>query len=540
MKLRSPIAAMLWENWRLSRVEAAQRFGFGIVLASAALALSDSGATIAFWILILNYAFIWFSIAKLNGGRFMDGYKPGFPFYLHYTLPVPTVVIVGVAVAYDALSSIALYLVSAALLGFAFGQPLPLFSVILCLAASHFLYALVQYSTSNRVVQWVGSAVFIPLYFLLKENVKSPLQVEFSLGDNALLLLICIVSFGLTVAGVARQRRGDAVAITPRAAQTGGFSDWLITPLRFQCPTSSATRAQVWFELKSSGIPILLIGLGIAITISLAFAIGVFVTPARNFAVAFPMVFSVPLLLFLGGNAFGIRRKQGRMYTSAFEATMPYGTAQLAGVKVLVRTASVLAAAIVVAVCAWASSSLMSDWGAWIVEGKDSLPRLLEARRKLIDVFWTGYAPIALTVGAALVAVTAVASFATLTALRARYSRRVNIAMLVLGLYVLAVVLLQLGQQNGVVSQFVLDAVVLTTLKVAAAVLAPTIVYLAWRGVAERTLTPTYLLGAFAISAALGAALLPVTTVARVLPTCLILLALSVLTTWSFSRVRHT
>ena len=95
MTLRSPIVAMLWENWRLTRVEAALRLGQGIVLGSAAMLWFDAGATIAFWIILCSNAFIWFSIAKLNGGRFLDGYKPGFPFYLLYSRPVPTIVFVG-------------------------------------------------------------------------------------------------------------------------------------------------------------------------------------------------------------------------------------------------------------------------------------------------------------------------------------------------------------------------------------------------------------------------------------------------------------
>ena len=102
----------------------------------------DNGATIAFWIILCSNAFIWFSIAKLNGGRFMDGYKPGFPFYLLYSRPVPTFVFVGVTVVYDALSGVVLYLVSAALVGFAFGQPLPLFSVIPWIVASRLGYCL--------------------------------------------------------------------------------------------------------------------------------------------------------------------------------------------------------------------------------------------------------------------------------------------------------------------------------------------------------------------------------------------------------------
>ena len=77
-----PIVALLWENWRLTRIEAGQRLALGIVLGSAALTMSGSGAIVAFWILFALHAVFCLSIAKLNGGRFMDGYKPGFPFYL--------------------------------------------------------------------------------------------------------------------------------------------------------------------------------------------------------------------------------------------------------------------------------------------------------------------------------------------------------------------------------------------------------------------------------------------------------------------------
>jgi len=83
-----PIAAMLWESWRLTRVEAAQRLALGLVAGAAALSFFDVGATIAFGILVLVHSYIWFSIAKLNGGRFADGDKPGFPFI--FCIPVPS------------------------------------------------------------------------------------------------------------------------------------------------------------------------------------------------------------------------------------------------------------------------------------------------------------------------------------------------------------------------------------------------------------------------------------------------------------------
>src|SRR5690348_8237203 len=167
MNLGSPVVAMLWENWRVSRVEVAQRLVLGLVLGTGAFAL-PTGARAAFWILITLHSMIWFSIAKLNGGRFADGYKPGFPFHLQFARPVATSMMVGVAMAYDALTCTALYLVSAALLSLAFGQPLPMFSVALCLVVYHLAYACVQWSTRNRIVQWLGSIAFsLPLVILL-------------------------------------------------------------------------------------------------------------------------------------------------------------------------------------------------------------------------------------------------------------------------------------------------------------------------------------------------------------------------------------
>ena len=108
--MRSPIVAMLWEIWRVTRVEAAWKLAFGIVGGLAVLALcaalapadnakryediTDNGAAIALILLVLPHLVGWLSLARLNGGR------PGFPLYLHYTRPVRTAVIVGLPMAY--------------------------------------------------------------------------------------------------------------------------------------------------------------------------------------------------------------------------------------------------------------------------------------------------------------------------------------------------------------------------------------------------------------------------------------------------------
>ena len=226
---------------------------------------------------LVMHASFWLSIAKLNGGRFMDGYKPGFPLYLLYARPVPTAVFVGVAMAYDAISAAAMYLVSAALLRFAFGQPLPLFSVAAWIVAFHLVYLRPMVDPNRSFSGWDRCGSGTGPCICLTMSVGGPRIV----ADADRVLARRVRTDGLDWPRVVRphgRRRSAAaprrrVAAVPRTAGIGGYPDWLVTLFRFPCPTSSATRAQVWFELKSSGLPVLAIGLALAILIPLLFAI---------------------------------------------------------------------------------------------------------------------------------------------------------------------------------------------------------------------------------------------------------------------------
>jgi hypothetical protein len=553
--MRSPIVAMLWENWRLTRVEAASRLALGIVAGSTALTFLDSGATVAFAILMFVNSFIWLSIAKLNGGRFADGYKPGFPLYLLYTRPVPTAVLVGVAMAYDAISCTALYLVSAALLGLAFDRQFPLFSVAICLMAFHLCYACVQWSTQHRVLQWGGSLVFLAPFLLFRDRVTPSLQGEFTLAENAVMALIGVVAFGLTVTGVARQRRGGAVAIAARTVGSGGYPNWLISLFRFPCPTSSATKAQVWFELKSSGLPVLAIGLVLAILTFLMFVISIPVTFLRPVAAGFA-VLSVPVVLSLGGNAFGIRRKQGRTYASTFEVTQPYGTAQMASIKMLVRSGCVLAALIAVGVSVWTSTSLVSSWGSWVIQGNaiEGAPGLTLPRQTIGQAIGslTGYAHVALAFVTCIGAAIMVALLAAFAALWARYSRRMIIAGSLLLFCGFSLVLLALAAQRGIGPVSLLDTIASAASWIAPAALVFATVYLFWNAIVERVLTDRYACGALVISAVFGAAWLtmlhgagvqfagmPATNAVSMLWQLLLPLMAGALAPWSLNRIRH-
>lgn len=556
MRLRSPIIAMLWENWRLSRVEAAQRLALGLVAASLALVLnSRNGTSIALWILIAAHGFFWFSISKLNGGRFVDGYKPGFPLYLLYTRPVRTAVFVGVTVAYDAVSCAALYLVSAAFLGFAFDKPFPLLSVAACLVAYHVASTCIQWSTRNRIVQWVGSmVVFWPLVALLKSGLGSP-QQGFTFAQYALLVVVCVASFGLTVAGVARQRRGDAVATEPRAALGSGYPPWLVNLFRLPCPTSSATRAQLWFELRSSGLPVLTIGLGAAVLIFLLYAIGIAIPAVRFAAIGLSFASGPVLLLLFGSNAFGIRARQGRSYASAFQATQPYRTARLAGLQVLVRTACVLAALAMVGASAWASSLLMSVWGPSMTDGIDLGARAFQQRGEVLDTIGrqTAQAILAQAVVACIAVAAVVAWQAAREALKARYPRRLLVVQWLPAAWGCAITLAALAGKSGIVSPSAAGTVVAAAVWIATAVILVATIYFFWSNIAERALPTDYLVGALAIVAAFGVAYAivlrgagepnsathPTAMVMMLWPVLLLLLG-SVVAPWSLNRARHS
>ena len=142
---------------------------------------------------------------------------------------------------------------------------------------------------------------------------------------------------------------------------------------------------------------------------------------------------------------------------SAFEATQAYGTAQLTALKLLVKSVCVLAALIAVGVSAWTSLSILGD-EVFIQMWNVPLSSQLRAIKGAVAAL-TGYEQLALAIVAAVVVVVWVAAFAVLGALWTRYSRRVNIAASSLLLSGLALALLALAGQHGIVSPFVFDAI---------------------------------------------------------------------------------
>ena len=592
MKLRSPIVAMLWELWRLTRAEIAWKLALPIAIAVAALLLgaafgppryqdaaniNDAIAAFALIIIVVPQLVPWMSIAKLNGSQ------PGFPFYLAYTRPVRTSVIVGLPMAYLTAVSTAIYLVPAIVLRVTSGYAFPLLPVAAWLAALSWVGMAAFWSTRNKVFQ-----VCVTMFALVKILVTAmdrltaveirdnfdwpprlwPALFDFPRTDYAWIALIGLASFGVTVAMVARQRRGDelaAITWTPG----GGLWGRLVGLFGVPCPTSSATRAQLWFDLKSRGVPVLTIGVVLASVTVLVSAVSGPIDAAWNadptvscpikecfWVRAMPPMltpFMLVTILLLGVNAFGIRRKQGRTYVSAFEATNAYGTAQVAVLKILAQSVCVLAAFIAIGVGVWISMPLLGD-GVFIQ--MFGVP--LNSRRSVLTKAFAalaGYEQLALTMVAVGSVVMAVAAFAMLGALRLRYSRLASLASFLLVPYSLLFVWLWVGVRGdpAAFSWLHLDVVYGAMSWSATTVMAITTVYVVWTGFAEHVLTLRYAGGAVAISLAFAAAWLtlvhmigvPLTGVSTtnaisIASLALLPLTVSMLAPWSYGRIRHT
>jgi len=576
--MRSINQAILWETWRVARTEGLLRLALCVVgglialISFAALSTTavdptktrESGAVIAMVIIVMPNWLGWIFLARLNKGR------AGYPMPLLYTRPVTTVRLVGLQMVFLTSISTAIYLVSAVLMKLASGYPFPFLSVAVWIATSTVMMTSIYWSSRSVLFQqFVGG--FISggwlLYAITRLNLPDgrdwndsvtlwPTAFHLTLTDWVICGLIAVASFGMSVYSISRQRRGDA-----RAAWTpgSGWPSWIVNLFHVPCPTSSATRAQIWFDLKSRGLPVLSLGLMLAILNPLLFALSNRVDaahpdwsiPVGPMAMLFSMMSFGAVLVIGGVNAFGIRWRAGGTY---FEATQPYSSARLAGLKVIVRSTCLIAALIAVGGTTWAYLShfplLTGDKLFWKMTGMAHIVFLKGAESAFGSL--AIHEKLSLLVIAFAAVFVWVASFAVILPLWFRYPRRGNIAAAVLLAGGLALSVLALAGSLGLVPAFLVDAVFATTRWLAAAAALLATIYLFWNAFAERLLTPGYALGAAMITAVLGLACLAVlqlaglqmtdisvTNAASMLSLLLVPLLAIVLVPWSLSRFRH-
>jgi len=576
--MRSPGVAVLWEIWRVTRTEVAARLAlsvFGGAIALFAVAAFPSvddptrarefGAVVAMVVLTMQNIMGWAFLSRLNGS------KAGYPLPLLYARPIGTAKFVSLQLAYLTAVPAAIYLVAALLLRLISGYPFPLLPVAAWVSTTMLMMTALYWSTRSVFVQQIVGLFIAPPWLIYAVHRLTsypdgydwhdspalwPAIFDLSLTDYALFAVLGLASFGVAIYNVARQRRGDArMAWNPGS----GWPEWWVNFVRFPCPSSSATRAQVWFDLKSRGLPVLLLSLTFAILNPLLFTLSNLVdaanptwsVPLGPMALLFAMMF-VPVLMIIGGfNAFGIRWRKGGAY---FEATQPYSTARLAGFKVLVAWACLLVALTTVVGSAWAFLSFFPlHTGDKLFLKMVGMP-VLTWQRQIEEAIGalTGFEQLALVLVAAVGIFVWVAAFAVILPLWVRFPRRGNIAASVLLLGGLALTLLAWGGRLGFVPDLLVDLIFALTRWSALAALVISTLYLLWSSLSERLLTLRWLGVALVVTTAIGTAWLtvlhaggvrldgmPVTSAAALLSLALPPLMAAVLVPWSLSRFRH-
>lgn len=564
MRLWSPTTAMLWESWRLTWRQlmffgAIVSFGSWAMFAGSAVDAPERGeAFMVLWLLLIVAVMALTSMCIVAGRA-----TPGYPYPLAFGRPVRTSLLVAVPMLYRAGACAAIYAIPAAALRAAYGVPFPVTPIAVLLAAGAILFIGSVWFTRDtrlRTLTTIALLLFgVPtaLRWLHPWNVAAgsfpppvvPDMVHLSAAKHALIALAAVVVYFVTVRGVERQRHGGeaprppqlVVARRPGAASKGfveHFRDATLVIVRWPCPTSSPLAAEIWIEAKARALPVLAIGLLLALCVPLLVMLGATVQPQLVGVFAVTCVMIVPAMPFFSAVSvsFWNRESSLRAPMSPFEATRPIATARLAAVQIAIASGAILGAWTFIAASVWLSLPLA---GAGTVFA--TLPVTIAASLRAI--------PIARLLGVAAIGLvvlsTVVALLAAIRAFSVVYGNRLWFAVLGLGLYAIFV-LFAVGTDRWSGA-----AVGLHLWAFAAAIPAGT-AFVIVRALAARSVQPRHAVvaliiwGAFAVVAWLVARDVGITldvlapaVGALVLGAALLPLTASMLAVWSLGLIRH-
>jgi hypothetical protein len=377
---------MLWESWRLTWRQLAffgalASFGGWAMLAGGAEDAPDRGSAYIVFVLLMLVATMALIAVSLVAGRA----TLGFPFPLAFGRPVRTSLFVAVPMFYRAAACAAIYAIPAAALRAAYGVPFPVTPVAVLVAAFATLLLGSTWFTRDAKVRALSTFALLlfgvpaALQWLNPWNAATgsfpppvePDMVTLSETDYVVIALAVAVAYLVTVYGVERQRHGaeaprppqPAVVQRPSNASKGfveHFRDATLAIIRWPCPTSSPLAAELWIETKARALPVLAIGLLLALCVPLlvklasgveAQLVGVLVVVCVIVVVGSPFSAAISA-------SFWNREASLRAPMSPFEATRPIATARLAAVQITVALGAIVGAWTFIAASFWFSLPL--------------------------------------------------------------------------------------------------------------------------------------------------------------------------------------
>jgi hypothetical protein len=368
----TPAVAVTWESWRLDRRRALMVSVLATVFGWLLVKFVNS--TTAFVALFALAVLSAFSMPGLGNGS-------GFPLALAFARPIRTSTLVAMPLACVLVAASACYLVPALVLRALTGAAFPLIpvaAVIAALAAEVAAFRWSTRSTGVRIVLVFPAIVVWGLLYRYLDPFKGPghfvdikaisprMFVLSGVGYFAVALFIGALYLS-TAWAVERQRHGDEELLSGsdeeperRGDILAGIRNACTDLFRWHCPTSSPTAAEVWFELQSYGIAVLVIGVLLAIGIPALIYWG-----AGTVRVGIAVVVAACSLLapFAAGVSASIwnRRNTSRAQVSASEAARPIGSAKLVGIQIIVTTACISGAWLLASASLWLSLPLLKD-----------------------------------------------------------------------------------------------------------------------------------------------------------------------------------
>ena len=384
-----PVHAMMWELWRISRLELLFRILSPAILWSYIFWLLGPQQNIGEAPLLTIPVFMLTVVTSLFSGLWMntfDNTNNGFNFYLGFSRPIRTAMLVTIPMVYISCDAALCYFIPIGFLCLAFHVPLPLFSVAALIATVCAVFIMAVWSAQSRPAKAVNLMVIMAvtglfLIFWLKGRadfsdeifVTPDLLIKlftFSIPDYLILLTLFIASIAFTTFTVGRQRHGERIKIRWPNIERTDLSNHLI---RWNGPFTTRRQAQYWYEMRRSGAPLLLFSFSTTILLFIG-CIGLYTVHAlEKNAPQATVLWGVMLLLspfafLLVGTEWllGLRYRQGSVSLPVFDATQAMDNRGLMGIKLIVLFTCVFLSWLFMAAAAAGWTMFWGDYHLWI------------------------------------------------------------------------------------------------------------------------------------------------------------------------------
>lgn len=378
------VRAMVWELWCTCRLDLLGRLGYSCALVAlfcaAMLSSGQEEALQTFRGLVVLIGTIA-SVFSMIWLRELDREGSGFSFRLGFTRPVSTRQLVLVPTVFAVLTSIMCFLVPTRLFAVMSGVSVPFVApclFIVCAVVALNAAAWSHTSILDKLVTLI--ALIMILVWVLASYNSSRQHADpfllaigkpdyFQLGWHhyvtMMVLPLFIVAF--TVWAVGRQRHGDGLQLTKPVQNL--FAQ-LFTEAKKRRPFKSKLSAQFSYEFRTCGPPVLYLGVAAPFLMYGFIRFCLWMYPHASEAdTAFEgapvfwglgLIFSPLIYQLLGADgALGLRRREGVLRFSSYDATRPLTNGQLIAVKMVVTGTCSLVGWL----CMWVGAAIYIRFG---------------------------------------------------------------------------------------------------------------------------------------------------------------------------------